>query len=171
MVRRIRRVSDLPVALGFGISKPEHVREVGQWADAAVVGSALVNVDRRGWRVGRSRHTGRGVCALAEVLSIEELRSRIDVIDEQLVRLLNVRVACAVEVGRLKHEAGLPIYQPEREAQVLDEVRQSATELAGPLTAEAVVRIFERVIDEARRAERVAERTQRDESWNRRIGE
>jgi tryptophan synthase alpha chain len=44
MVERIRRVSSLPVALGFGISKPEHVREVGQWADAAVVGSALVNV-------------------------------------------------------------------------------------------------------------------------------
>src|SRR6188474_2077892 len=44
MVERIRRVSDLPVALGFGISKPEHVREVGRWADAAVVGSALVNV-------------------------------------------------------------------------------------------------------------------------------
>lgn len=44
MVRRIRAASDLPVALGFGISKPEHVREVGRWADAAVVGSALVNV-------------------------------------------------------------------------------------------------------------------------------
>jgi tryptophan synthase alpha chain len=44
MVRRIRAVSDLPVALGFGVSKPEHVRRVGEWADAAVVGSALVNV-------------------------------------------------------------------------------------------------------------------------------
>ena len=44
MVRRIRSVSALPIALGFGISKPEHVREVGKWADAAVVGSALVNV-------------------------------------------------------------------------------------------------------------------------------
>ncbi len=94
---------------------------------------------------------------MAEVLTnIEELRSRIDVIDEQLVRLLNVRVACAVEVGRLKHEAGLPIYQPEREAQVLNSVRNTATELAGPLTAEALVRIFERIIDEARRAERAA---------------
>lgn len=93
---------------------------------------------------------------MAEVLSIEELRSRIDVIDDQLVRLLNVRVACAVEVGRLKHEAGLPIYQPEREAQVLTRIRKSAGDLAGPLTAEAVVRIFERVIDEARRAERAA---------------
>ena len=93
---------------------------------------------------------------MAEVLTIEELRSRIDVIDEQLLRLLNVRVACAVEVGRLKHEAGLPIYQPEREAQVLAKVKQSATDLSGPLTADAVVRIFERIIDEARRAERVA---------------
>ena len=93
---------------------------------------------------------------MAEVLNIEDLRGRIDVIDEQLVRLLNVRVACAVEVGRLKHEAGLPVYQPEREAQVLAGVRRSATDLAGPLTADAVVRIFERIIDEARRAERAA---------------
>jgi tryptophan synthase alpha chain len=44
MVRRIRQVTDLPIALGFGISRPEHVRDVGRWADAAVVGSALVNV-------------------------------------------------------------------------------------------------------------------------------
>ena len=47
MVRRIRAVSPLPIALGFGISKPEHVREVGRWADAAVVGSALVDVIAR----------------------------------------------------------------------------------------------------------------------------
>ena len=106
---------------------------------------------------------------MAEVLSIEELRNRIDVIDDQLVRLLNVRVACAVEVGRLKHEAGLPIYQPEREAQVLAKVKHSATELAGPLTAEAVVRIFERVIDEARRAERIA--SERRDMSDSRIGE
>lgn len=91
---------------------------------------------------------------MAEGLTIEDLRNRIDVIDDQLVRLLNVRVACAVEVGRLKHEAGLAIYQPDRETQVLNAVRKAATDLAGPLTAEAVVRIFERIIDEARRAER-----------------
>jgi len=47
IVARIRKVSDLPVALGFGISRPDHVREVGQWADAAVVGSALVDVIAR----------------------------------------------------------------------------------------------------------------------------
>lgn len=94
---------------------------------------------------------------MAEVLTdIDELRHRIDVIDNQLVRLLNVRVACALEIGRLKHEAGLPIYQPDREKQVLQQVRTSATDLSGPLEAEAVVRIFERIIDEARRAERIA---------------
>jgi tryptophan synthase alpha chain len=47
MVHRIRAASDLPVALGFGISKPDHVREVARWADAAVVGSALVDVIAR----------------------------------------------------------------------------------------------------------------------------
>lgn len=44
LVRRVRARSTLPLALGFGISKPEHVAQVGRWADAAVVGSALVNV-------------------------------------------------------------------------------------------------------------------------------
>jgi tryptophan synthase alpha chain len=44
LVRRIRAHSTLPLAIGFGISRPEHVAEVGRWADAAVVGSALVNV-------------------------------------------------------------------------------------------------------------------------------
>ena len=44
LVRRIRAKSDLPLALGFGISSPEQVAQVGRWADAAVVGSALVNV-------------------------------------------------------------------------------------------------------------------------------
>jgi len=44
LVQRIRTVSDMPVALGFGISSPEHIREVGRWADAAVVGSGLVSV-------------------------------------------------------------------------------------------------------------------------------
>jgi len=44
LVERIRAETDLPVALGFGISRPEHVADVGRWADAAVVGSALVSV-------------------------------------------------------------------------------------------------------------------------------
>ena len=43
LVRRVREFSDLPVAVGFGISKPEHVADVCRYADAAVVGSAIVN--------------------------------------------------------------------------------------------------------------------------------
>jgi len=44
LVARIRRETTLPIALGFGISTPAHVQTVGQWADAAVVGSGLVRV-------------------------------------------------------------------------------------------------------------------------------
>ena len=44
LASRIRSQTSLPIALGFGLSHPDHIREVGQWADAAVVGSALVNV-------------------------------------------------------------------------------------------------------------------------------
>jgi tryptophan synthase alpha chain len=44
LVRRIRAHTTLPIALGFGISRPEHVAEVGGYADAAVVGSALVSL-------------------------------------------------------------------------------------------------------------------------------
>jgi tryptophan synthase alpha chain len=44
MVRRIRQHTTMPIALGFGISRPEHVAEVGLYADAAVVGSALVSL-------------------------------------------------------------------------------------------------------------------------------
>lgn len=44
VMRRIRAQTDMPVALGFGISKPEHVRDACRLADAAVVGSAIVNV-------------------------------------------------------------------------------------------------------------------------------
>jgi tryptophan synthase alpha chain len=44
LATRVKAETNLPLALGFGISRPEHVRAVGQWADAAVVGSALVRV-------------------------------------------------------------------------------------------------------------------------------
>ena len=44
LAERVEAETRLPLALGFGISRPEHVRAIGQWADAAVVGSALVKV-------------------------------------------------------------------------------------------------------------------------------
>jgi chorismate mutase len=83
---------------------------------------------------------------------IDELRRRIDEIDQRLVKLLNERAACAVEIGRLKESAGQPIYQPSREAEVLANVRAGNQ---GPLDHGAVTRLFERIIDEARRLERL----------------
>jgi len=83
---------------------------------------------------------------------LDDLRKNIDRVDEVLVRLLNERARCACEIGRLKKELGVEIYQPDREKQVLDHVRGVAAE--GPLGPDAIARLFERIIDEARRLER-----------------
>ena len=86
-------------------------------------------------------------------MTLEDLRRDIDRVDEVLVRLLNERARCACEVGRLKKELGIEVYQPEREKDVLRHVRAVAS-LEGPLGPEAIGRLFERIIDEARRLER-----------------
>ncbi|HEY2435136.1 MAG TPA: chorismate mutase [Vicinamibacterales bacterium] len=88
---------------------------------------------------------------------LEDLRKRIDLLDESLVRLLNARAACALEIGRIKREMGVAIYQPEREAEVLRNVEAHNT---GPLDPPAIKRLFERIIDEARHLERIAEAVQ-----------
>lgn len=79
-------------------------------------------------------------------------RQRIDDIDLQLVKLFNERTQCAIEIGHIKKRLGLEIYSPSREAQVISNVSNANT---GPLDAEAIRRLFERVIDEARRIERI----------------
>jgi chorismate mutase len=89
------------------------------------------------------------------VSDLDDFRQRIDAIDEHLVRLLNARSACALEIGRIKERDGLAVYQPAREAEVLEKVRQANT---GPLDDTALMRLFERIIDEARRLERMAGR-------------
>jgi chorismate mutase len=91
--------------------------------------------------------------------AIEQWRQRIDRIDSQLVGLLNSRSACAVEIGRIKRGAGLPVYSPEREAAVLERVTR---ESPGPLDPQAVRRVFERIIDEGRRLERLAVEGERE---------
>ena len=53
LVSRIRAFTSLPIALGFGISRPEHVTEVNAYADAAVVGSAIVQVIEKAVAEGR----------------------------------------------------------------------------------------------------------------------
>ena len=84
---------------------------------------------------------------------IGALRSRIDELDRALVGLLNERARCALAIGEIKEQRGEPIYQPSREAEVLDNVRRAN---GGPLDDGAMTRLFERVIDEARRLERQA---------------
>lgn len=83
-------------------------------------------------------------------MTLDELRQQIDEIDEQLVRLINARAHCALRIGEIKKRMGLPIYQPEREAEVLQRVRAASVAGGGPLGPEAISRVFERVIDEAR---------------------
>ena len=90
---------------------------------------------------------------MAEEQDVAVWRRRIDQIDTQLMGLLNSRSACAVEIGRIKRTLGLPIYSPEREAEILERVMR---ENPGPLDALAVRRVFERIIDESRRLERLA---------------
>ena len=86
-------------------------------------------------------------------MNLSDWRRRIDEIDKKLVALLNERSKCALEIGRLKHAANLPLYQPEREIEVLANAER---ENSGPLTDAAIRRLFERIIDEARAAERDA---------------
>ena len=88
---------------------------------------------------------------------LDDLRRRIDLLDASLVKLLNARAACALEIGRLKRDLGMAIYQPEREAEVLRNVQEVNT---GPLDQQAIKRLFERIIDEARHLERIAEEVQ-----------
>jgi chorismate mutase len=87
--------------------------------------------------------------------TIDDWRSRIDAIDRKLVELLNERAQCAIEIGHLKRSQGVPVYQPDREREILANVESANS---GPLEDTAVRRLFERVIDEARSLERVARR-------------
>ena len=106
--------------------------------------------NRRNAKIGRSSSETETSRLHARV---EELRGRIDKLDDQLVRLLNERASHALEIGHLKHALGLESHQPAREIEVLDHARSTNS---GPLDTSAITRLFERIIDEARRLERSA---------------
>ena len=94
-------------------------------------------------------------------MNIEEWRRKIDEIDRKLVELLNERSRCALEIGRLKRAANLPLYQPEREREVLEGAERANH---GPLPNTAIRRLFERILDEARSVERAAMRDSASET-------
>ena len=95
----------------------------------------------------------RPAMARDSAMNLSDWRRRIDEIDKKLVELLNERSRCALEIGKLKQEAKIPLYQPDRENEVLANAERNNP---GPLTDAAVRRLFERIIDEARSAERLA---------------
>ena len=84
--------------------------------------------------------------------ALGDCRTRIDAVDLEILKLLNDRTSIVEEIGRIKREARLPIYEPKRE----DEVFRNVTENnPGPLPQEALKRVFERIIDEMRVVQRL----------------
>lgn len=77
-------------------------------------------------------------------MDIEDWRKRIDDLDQQLVTLLSERARAAVEIGKLKRDTSMPIYEPDRERVVFENVQQANP---GPLQGRDLVRIYERIID------------------------
>lgn len=84
--------------------------------------------------------------------NLADCRRRIDDLDLRILALLNERTQVVEEIGRIKQELGLPIYEPKREDDVFRNVTMHNT---GPLPAEAVRRLFERIIDEMRTLQRM----------------
>jgi chorismate mutase-like protein len=91
-------------------------------------------------------------------MSIEDWRRKIDEIDAKLVELFNERSKCAIEIGKIKHVENLRVYDPQREREILKRIQEANR---GPLDNEGMQRLFERVIDECRRIERI-EREKKD---------
>ena len=82
---------------------------------------------------------------------LAECRKEIDVVDLKILALLNERTRIVEEIGRIKQELSLPIYEPKREDEVFRNVTSNNT---GPLSEEALKRVFERIIDEMRTLQR-----------------
>ena len=77
-------------------------------------------------------------------MDIPDWRKRIDELDRKLAALLNERAAAAVEIGRLKRNTNMPVYEPDREREVIANVQRSSN---GPLTARDLAHIYERIMD------------------------
>ena len=82
--------------------------------------------------------------------SIDNVRERMDAIDDELLRLFNERAKLALEIGRMKKDLGLPIYIPSREEQIITRVQQ---ENPGPLSPTSIARLYQQLIQESRALE------------------
>src|ERR1043166_6756280 len=84
-------------------------------------------------------------------MDIPDWRRKIDEIDGKLVELLSQRAHAAHEIGKLKRDAGMPIYEPDRERNVFNNVRSIN---AGPLPDRDLLRIYERIMDVMRQIQK-----------------
>jgi chorismate mutase len=91
--------------------------------------------------------------------ALADCRERIDQIDRRLLMLLNERTRIVEQIGEIKQQASMPIYEPKREEQVFENV---AGHNEGPLPADAVKRIFERIIDEMRTLQKMRVKNNED---------
>ena len=85
-------------------------------------------------------------------MDISDLRVEIDRLDRELLRIFNDLAALALKIGEVKKELDLPVYDPSREKRIFDAM---TADNPGPLENDAIVRLFERVIDESRSLERI----------------
>ena len=83
---------------------------------------------------------------------IEDWRRKIDQTDDKLLELLNRRTQFTSAIGELKREHDVALYDPERENTIFERL---ASINQGPLSSDAVQRIFERIIDESRHAQKL----------------
>lgn len=88
-------------------------------------------------------------------MTIDEIREEIDRLDSELLKIFNERASLALRIGEIKKGLDLPVYDPAREKRIF--ARMTADN-PGPLDDQAIVRLFERVIDESRRLERIMTR-------------
>ena len=87
-------------------------------------------------------------------MDLSDWRARIDAVDGILLDLLNRRIEYALEIGRIKRAQGSPILDGKRERELLDGLKSRNR---GPLSSEAVARIFSRIVEETRDLERATE--------------
>jgi chorismate mutase/prephenate dehydratase len=83
---------------------------------------------------------------------LAERRTQIDHADEQIVHWLNRRAEIVIEVGKIKKKANLPVTAPARERQVLERIAEKGK--SGPLSGEALQRIYKVIIEEMKGLEK-----------------
>ena len=76
--------------------------------------------------------------------SLEKLRSRIDELDSELLKLLNERAKCVIEIGKIKQKQKKDVLVPLREKELLDNIRKVNK---GPMTDAMVIYLFQQIID------------------------